>query len=125
MEIQNNGRFKKGNKFGKGRPAGSKNKKTIVKESLERLNEVGITPLETTNEILNSLLKNDDISIDQKIKLLNVTTGLLKYELLTREQEVKYDELMTENELLEQENNKLKESFIGDTKDLLKHLQEQ
>ncbi len=125
MEIQNNGQFKKGNKFGKGRPAGSKNKKTIVKESLQRLNEVGITPLETTNEILNSLLKNTDITIDQKIKLLNVTTGLLKYELLTREQEVKYDELMTENDQLKQENSRLKESFIGDTKDLLKHLQEQ
>ena len=122
--IRNSGHFQKGNKLG-GRKPGSLNKKTIVRESLERLNDVGIMPLETTNEILNSLLKNDDISIDQKIKLLNVTTGLMKYELLTRSEEIKYDELMTENEILQQENNKLKESFIGDTQDLLKHLKEQ
>ena len=52
--IRNSGYFQKGNKLG-GRKPGSLNKKTIVRESLERLNDVGITPLETTNEILNSL----------------------------------------------------------------------
>lgn len=133
MEILDNpinkGVFLKGNTYGQGRPKGSKNKKTIVKESLERLNEVGIKPLETTNEILSSLLNNKDTSIDQKIKLLGVTTSLLKYELLTRSEEIKYDELLTENLELKEKNQELKDSkdtyFTGSPQDLIKELKKQ
>jgi predicted HTH domain antitoxin len=133
MDIEDNninkGLFQKGNTYGQGRPKGSKNKKTIVKESLERLNEVGITPLETTNEILSSLLNNSETSIDQKIKLLGVTTGLLKYELLTRSEEIKYDELLTENEELKQKNKELTDSketyFTGSPQDLLEELKKE
>ena len=60
--------FEKGNKLSNGRPPGSLNKRTIIKQSLQKLNKIGISPLETSNKIINSLLDNSEITIDQKIK---------------------------------------------------------
>ena len=115
--------FKQGNKHGKGRVNGSKNKKTIVKESLDRLNKIGITPLQTSKEIIDKLVQDTELSNKEQIQLLSVMTSLYKYELLTRSEEIKLDELQKENIDLIEENKKLKDNFVGDTQDLLKHLQ--
>jgi len=117
--------FEKGNTHGKGRPKGSLNKKTIIKNSLEKINEVGLTPLDTSKEIIDSLLNNKEIDINQKIKLLSVTTNLIKYELLTMSEIANLDEVILENEKLKEENEILKSNFVGTTQDLLKKLKKE
>jgi hypothetical protein len=100
--------FQKGNKLGNGRPKGALNKKTIIKDSLNKLNEVGLYPLETSKELINSLLTNSDMNTNEKIKLLNVTTNLMKYELLTMSEIANLDEQILLNEELKKENETLK-----------------
>ena len=114
--------FEKGNTFGKGRKSGSKNKKTIAKESLNRLAEIGIFPLEVSKEIISSLVENSELKATEKLNLLSTMVGLFKYELLERKDEIKLFELQEENEELTKENIELKESFIGTPLDLLKSL---
>lgn len=119
--------FIKGNTYSNGRPPGSRNKKTIIKESLERLTSCGITPVETSNEIITSLLQNSEMDINQKLKLLNITSSLMKYELLTRAEEIKLDEVLTENEEL-RETVAEQQSIIADTSsaaEILKQLQQE
>ena len=96
--------FEKGNTFGKGRKSGSKNKKTIVKESLDKLNKIGITPLETSKSIIDKLVEDTELSNKEQIQLLSVMTSLYKYELLTRSEEIRLDELQKENILISEEN---------------------
>jgi predicted nuclease with TOPRIM domain len=117
--------FEKGNTYGKGRVKGSKNRKTIAKESLEKLTEIGINPLETSKEIIDSLVKDTELKNSEKLNLLSTMTSLFKYELLTRESEIKLDELQQENEELLEENKELRETFIGSPQDLLKKLKEE
>ena len=114
--------FEKNNTYGKGRAKGSKNKKTIAKESLEALTEIGINPLETSKEIIDSLVKDTDLKNSEKLNLLSTMTSLFKYQLLTRESEIKLDELQQENEELLEENLSLKDNFYGSPQDLLKSL---
>jgi len=117
--------FEKGNTYGKGRVKGSKNKKTIAKESLAKLTEIGINPLETSKEIIDSLIQDTELKNSEKLNLLSTMTSLFKYELLTRESEIKLDELQRENEDLLEENKELRETFIGTPQELLKKLKEQ
>ena len=116
--------FKKNNTFGQGRKKGSKNKKTIVKESLNKLNEIGINPLTTSKELIDQLIKDTEITNKDKLALLGTMTHLFKYELLTRAEEIKLDELQQENEVLTDENKNLKE-FIGTTNELLEQLKKE
>ncbi len=114
--------FKKGNTFGRETKRG-RAKKTIVKESLQRLNDLGITPLETSKELIDSLLKDTDITNKEKIQLLGLFQGLFKYELLTRAEELKLTELETDNEKLEETNQKLEDFIMADSpQELLKIL---
>ena len=115
--------FKKGNLHGQGRVKGSKNKKTIIKESLDLLNKNGITPLVTSKEIIDSLVQNSELKPSEQIQLLNTMTSLFRYELLTRSEEIKLDELQKENVDLQEENKKLKNDFIGTPLELLKQIQ--
>ena len=109
--------FEKGNTYGTTTKRG-KGKKTIAMESLKKLNEIGITPLETSNDLINGLLNNKDMTIDNKLKLLNITSSMFKYSLLTRSDEIKMDELQNENEILLEENQNLELT----TKELLNQL---
>jgi len=121
--------FLPGNTYGKGRIPGSKNKKTIAKESLNQLQSIGINPLETSKEIINSLVNNTELKNSEKLNLLNTMTSLFKYQLLTRAEEIKLDELQTEIQELEQENQQLKDEqnliFQGSPQDLLDHLKKE
>ena len=117
--------FEKNNTYGKGRKTGSKNKKTIAKESLNRLTEIGIFPLEVSKEIISSLVADTELKNSEKLSLLSTMTNLFKYELLTRESEIKLDELQQENEDLKEENQELKESFVGSPLELLKSLKKE
>jgi len=121
--------FLPGNTYGKGRKPGSKNKKTIAKESLNKLEEIGITPLETSKEIINSLVNNTELKNNEKLQLLNTMTSLFKYQLLTRAEEIKLDELQNEIIELENENQQLKDEqnliFQGSPQDLLEHLKKE
>ncbi|WP_324172279.1 hypothetical protein [Sulfurimonas sp.] len=114
--------FEKGNTYGKGRAKGSQNKKTIAKESLNRLTQIGINPLSTSKALIDNLVANTELKNSEQLQLLNTMTSLFKYELLTRESEIKLDELQQENEELSKENKELKENFVGTPLELLKEL---
>lgn len=116
--------FTKGNKHGKGRIKGSQNKKTVAFESLDKLKAVGIEPLTTAKEIITKLLNNNDLSIKESISLLGIMTNLFKYELITRVEEIKFDELLKENEELQTENIVLNEIIADSPKELLLKLKE-
>lgn len=115
--------FEKGNTYGKNTKRG-KGKKTIAKESLESLHKIGINPLETSKEIIDSLVNNTDLKNNEKLNLLSILTSLYKYELLTRAEEIKLDELQQENEILKEENQELN-NFIGTPQELLQKLKEE
>jgi len=118
--------FEKGNKLSTGRPKGSLNKKTIIKQSLEKLNNVGITPLETSKEIIDSLLNNQDITIDQKLKLLQITAALIKYQTMDISQLASMNEIIAENEELKEEVKNIKETYlVGGPADVLKALKQE
>ena len=114
--------FEKGNTYGKGRVKGSKNRKTIIKESLNKLKEIGINPLRVSKELIDTLTANTEMSNKEKISLLGLMTSLFKYELLERKDEIKLDELLEENEVLAKENEDLKLNFIGTPAELLESL---
>lgn len=117
--------FQKGNTYGKNTKRG-KAKKTIVYESLEQLKSIGITPLETSKELIENLLSNKELSNKEKLNLLTILTSLFKYQLLSRADEVKLDELQKENEELITKNEQLTNTIIADsTEDLLKQLKEE
>lgn len=117
--------FEKGNTLSTGRPKGSLNKKTIIKQSLQKLNSVGIQPLETTKEIIHSLMSNSEITIDQKIKLLQVTSSLIKYQTMSISEISNMNDVLDENDELKKENQELKDKYlVADTKDLLETLKE-
>ena len=116
--------FQKCNDFGKKSKRG-KGKKTIVFESLDKLNKIGITPLQTSKDIIESLVNNSELSNKEQLSLLGIMTSLYRYELLTRSEEIKLDELQKENEELLSKNEQLNKTIISDsTQDLLKQLQE-
>lgn len=115
--------FEKGNQHGKKTKRG-KAKKTIIKESLDRLQEIGITPLQNSKTIIDNLLAQEDLSVKDSLNLLTILTSLYKYELLTRAEEIKLDELLQENEELINENQELKQIFDS-PQDLLKKLKEE
>jgi len=118
--------FERGNKLSTGRPRGSLNKRTILKQAIQKLNDVGIKPLETSKEIIDSLLNNSEITIDQKIKLLQVTSTLIKYQTMDINQLANMDEVIAENEELKEEVKDLKETYIiGDAQDVLKALKQE
>ena len=114
--------FKKGNTYGTKTKRG-KAKKTIAYESLAKLNDIGITPLETSKKLIDKLVQNNELKNTEQLQLLNTMTNLFKYEMITRAEEIKLDELQNEIEVLQNENNLLKDEFVGDTQDLLRHLQ--
>ena len=116
------GKFEKGNTYSKGRPKGSKNKKTIAKESLNTLNKIGINPMKVSKQLIDALVQNTELSNKDQIALLNSMTSLYKYQLLTRAEEIRLDELMQENEEIKQENEQLKR-FVGTPQDLMKELE--
>jgi len=120
--------FTKGNKLSSGRPAGSKNKKTIAFESLKSLSDIGITPLETSKFLINSLVQDTELKNSEKIQLLSTMTSLFKYQLLSRAEEIRLDELQQENNELEEQNKALQQEkdtyFCGTPEQLLKTLQE-
>ena len=116
------GQFEKGNKFG-GRPIGSRNKKTIATESLQALNLIGINPIETSKILIDGLVNNTELSNKEQISLLSVMSSLWKFSLLTRAEEIRLDELQHEKEILQVENQNLKD-FIGTPDELLKQLKE-
>ena len=113
--------FKKNNNYGSISKRG-KGKKTLVKEAINKLKKVGITPVHTSNEILTKLLSKEDLTPDQYIKILNITCGLWKYEILSRPEAIRMDQLEKDNEVLLQENKDLKD-FIGTPDELLKELE--
>lgn len=117
--------FEKNNTYGQGRKTGSKNKKTIAKESLNRLTEIGIFPLEVSKEIISSLVADTELKNSEKLSLLSTMTNLFKYELLERKDEIKLDELTKEVEELKDENKELKENFVGTPMELLKSLKKE
>lgn len=116
--------FKPNNNHGKGRIAGSKNKKTIAKESLLALETIGINPLETSKSLIDNLINNTDLKNSEQLQLLSTMTNLFKYQLLTRAEEIKLDELQIEIQDLQQENKSLKENpyFVGTNQELLEEL---
>ena len=118
--------FEKGNNLSTGRPKGALNKKTIIKQSLEKLNDVGITPLETSKNIIDSLINNTEISIDQKIKLLQVTSTLIKYQTMDIAQLANLDDVVTENEGLKNDIKELKDKYlVADSQELLAQLKKE
>lgn len=117
--------FEKGNTYGKYTKRG-KGKKTIIFESLEKLNKIGITPLATSKELIENLLDSKELSNKERLNLLGILTSLFKYEMLTRSEEIKLDELQKENEELITKNEQLTKTIIADsTADLLKQLKEE
>ena len=120
--------FTKGNKLSTGRPKGSKNKRTIAFESLKSLSDIGITPLQTSKTLIDSLVQDTELKNSEKLQLLGTMTSLFKYQLLSRSDEIRLDELQEENNDLEEQNKILLEEkasyFIGTSDDLLKTLQE-
>jgi len=114
--------FKKGNTYGTKTKRG-KAKKTIAYESLAKLNSIGITPLETSKKLIDKLIQNDELKNTEQLQLLNTMTNLFKYEMITRAEEIKLDELQKENEVLQNENNLLKDNFIGTPLELLQQIQ--
>ena len=120
--------FTKGNKLSTGRPKGSKNKRTIAFESLKSLSDIGITPLQTSKTLIDSLVQDTELKNSEKLQLLGTMTSLFKYQLLSRSDEIRLDELQEENNNLEEQNKILLEEkasyFIGTSDDLLKTLQE-
>lgn len=115
--------FEKGNAYGKGRVKGSKNKKTIAKESISKLNEIGISPVTISNEIIESLLNNEELSIKEQILLLQTTSSLFKYEILTKSEKLKMELLLKENIDLKEEVKELT-NFIGTPLELLNKIKE-
>ena len=114
--------FKKNNIYGSTSKRG-KGKKTLVKEATDLLKKVGIAPVKTSYEILTDLLTNEDLSADQKIKIFNITSNLWKYEILSKPEATRMDQLEKENQVLINENQDLKD-FIGTPDELLKQLKE-
>ena len=115
------GFFEKGNTYGKGRPRGSKNKRTIAFESLKNLTDVGINPLQTSKTLIEQLVKDTDLKNSDKLNLLSTMTNLFKYQLLTRAEEIRLFELTQENEELKEKID----TFIGTPQDLLRKLEEE
>ena len=126
--------FEKGNKLSNGRPIGSLNKKTIATESLNKLHEIGISPIEVSNELINSLFKNNDLSTENKIKLLHVTGSLWKYETLSEmekesillkkeELQIRREELKKDQKIIIQESNK--DVIAESPQELLKKLKQE
>lgn len=121
--------FLPNNTHGKGRIPGSKNRKTIVKESFNQLQEIGITPLETSQDLILSLTNSTELKNSEKLNLLSTMTNLFKYQLLTRAEEIKLDELQNEIEELAEENQQLKDEknliFQGSPQELIQHLKKE
>ena len=110
--------FEKGNKLGKLSKRG-KAKKTVIKESFEALKKVGLNPLEVSREMIDSLINNTSLSNKEQIALLQVVTSLFKYQLLTRAEELKLQELQEDI----QEIKETKREVLT-TSEILKKLKE-
>ena len=71
-------------------------------------------------------MNNTEITIDQKIKLLQVTSTLIKYQTMDINQLANMDEVIAENEELKEQVNELKETYlVGDSADVLKALKQE
>lgn len=117
--------FEKGNKLGALSKRG-RGRKQIAKESLDTLEKIGINPINVSKDLIDGLVKNTEMKNTEKLQLLSIMTSLYKYSLLTRAEEIKLDELQQENEILEKENQDLKDKYlVADTKDLLETLKQE
>ena len=111
--------FEKGNTLGKYTKRG-KGKKTIVRESINALESIGINPIEISKEIIDNLAKNSSLSNKEQISFLQTMTQLFKYSLLTKAEMMRLREIEEEIKEVKEVNESILSSH-----ELLKKLKEE